>query len=245
MAHCLIAPRKFSALLHRFFMRFVFFIVRPLARWLSLFFFKIKFRGLENVPEEGACIITPNHQAYADPIWITIPFRRRIYYMAWAKMFNVPVLGFIMRIFGAFPVKLESTDPKAQREAIDLLKRNCALVIFPEGGRTPDGQLKPFKAGAFRLALTHGVSILPVTIAGGYEIWPRQKTFPRTGNLTITFHKPILVERATDEISRIEIKERARQLAEQTRTIVASALDISCLDEETIAALSVNGQLFD
>jgi len=219
-------------------MRFVFFIVRPLALWISRFFFKVKFRGVENIPEEGACIITPNHQAYADPIWITIPFRRQIYYMAWAKMFKVPVLGFIMRIFGAFPVKLESTDPKAQREAVDLLKRNCALVIFPEGGRTPDGQLKQFKAGAFRLALTHGVSILPVTIEGGYEIWPRQKTFPRTGDLTITFHKPILVERPTDDVSRVEMKERARQLAEQTRTAVASALPKTSTQVEASTSVS-------
>jgi 1-acyl-sn-glycerol-3-phosphate acyltransferase len=226
-------------------MRVVLFIVRPIALWLSRFFFRIKFRGVENIPEQGACIITPNHQAYADPIWVTIPFRRRIYYMAWAKMFQVPVLGFIMRIFGAFPVKLESTDPKAQREAVELIKRHCALVIFPEGGRTADGKLMQFKAGAFRLALTHGVAILPVTIEGGYEIWPRHKTFPRTGDLTITYHKPIFVERATDEVSRVEMKERARQLAEQTRTAVASALNKSSLDEETIAALAINNQLFD
>jgi 1-acyl-sn-glycerol-3-phosphate acyltransferase len=226
-------------------MRFLLFIMRPLVLWLNRFLFKIKFRGLENIPDEGACIITPNHQAYADPIWITIPFRRRIYYMAWDRMFQIPVLGLLMRVFGAFPVKLESTDPKAQREAVDLLKRDCALVIFPEGGRTTDGKLMQFKAGAFRLALTQGVAILPVTIEGGYEIWPRHKIFPRPGDLTITFHKPILVERTTDEVSRVEIKERARQLAHQTRAVVASALDHSNLDEETIAALLVEQQLLD
>jgi 1-acyl-sn-glycerol-3-phosphate acyltransferase len=226
-------------------MRFILFIVRPIALGLSRFFFKIKFRGVENIPDEGACIVTPNHQAYADPIWVTIPFRRRIYYMAWAKMFKVPLLGVVMRVFGAFPVKLESADPKAQREAVDLLKRRCALVIFPEGGRTTDGKLMPFKAGAFRLALAQGVSILPVTIEGGYEIWPRHKIFPRPGDLTITFHKPILVERATDEVSRVEMKARAKDLAYQTRAIVASALDHSSLDEETIAALLLDKQLFE
>ena len=226
-------------------MRFILFIVRPIALWLSRFFFKVKFRGVENIPDEGACIITPNHQAYADPIWITIPFRRRIYYMAWERMFRIPVLGLVMRVFGAFPVKLESTDPKAQREAVELLRRACALVIFPEGGRTINGKLMQFKAGAFRLALTQGVTILPVSIEGGYEIWPRHKTFPRPGDLTITFHKPILVERATDTLSRVEIKERARQLAHQTRAVVASALAHSSLDEETIAALLLDKQLFD
>jgi 1-acyl-sn-glycerol-3-phosphate acyltransferase len=219
-------------------MSFVINLLRPVAFWLCRLLFRIKFHGVENIPPSGACIITPNHQAYADPIWITIPINRRVYYMAWAKMFRVPVLGFVMRIFGAFPVKLESADPKAQREAVELLKRDCALVIFPEGGRTITGKLMPFKAGAFRLALTHGVPILPVTIEGGYEIWPRHKIFPRTGELTITFHKLIAVERASEEWRRNEVKERARDLAHQTRAVVASALNPSSLDEETLAAFT-------
>jgi 1-acyl-sn-glycerol-3-phosphate acyltransferase len=226
-------------------MGFVIGVVRPIALWLCRLFFKIKFRGAENVPQAGACIITPNHVSYADPIWITIPVYRRVRYMAWARMFEIPVLGFVMRIFGAFPVKLESADPKAQREAIELLKRDCALVIFPEGGRTKSGKLMPFKPGAFRLAITHGITIVPVSIKGGYAIWPVHKTFPRRGELTITYHPPISIEPAGEELSRVEIKERARDLAHQTRAVVASALDRSSLDEETLTALTLNKQLFD
>jgi 1-acyl-sn-glycerol-3-phosphate acyltransferase len=239
LTHSLIS--RFLILFYRFanfFMGFILVIVRPIALWLSRLLFRVKFHGVENIPKAGACIITPNHQSYADPIWITIPIYRRVYYMAWAKMFKVPVLGFVMRIFGAFPVKLESADPKAQREAVELLKRDCALVIFPEGGRTRTGKLMPFKAGAFRLALTHGVPILPVTIEGGYEIWPPHKTFPRMGHLTITFHRLVPVERPTDEWSRNDVKERARQLAHQTRAVVASALNPASLDEETLAAFT-------
>src|ERR1044071_3214810 len=103
-------------------MAFVINVLRPVVLLLCRLLFKIKFHGVENIPETAACIITPNHQAYADPVWITIPIYRRVYYMAWAKFFEIPVLGFAMRVFGAFPVKLESTDPKAQREAVDLLK---------------------------------------------------------------------------------------------------------------------------
>ncbi|MBI3651881.1 MAG: 1-acyl-sn-glycerol-3-phosphate acyltransferase [Acidobacteria bacterium] len=213
-------------------MEFVIAVIRPVALWLCRLFFKIEFQGVENIPPQGACIITPNHQAYADPIWVTIPFRRRIYYMAWAKMFRIPVLGFVMRSFGAFPVKLESTDPRAQRAALELLKRHCALVIFPEGGRTTNGKLMPFKPGAFRLALTQGIPILPVTIAGGYEIWPRHKIFPRLGKLIITFHPLIFVERLAEDMQRAALKERARQLAQQTRAVVASALAQASVETE-------------
>lgn len=216
-------------------MKYVIEFLRPIALWLSRGLFRIEFRGVENIPAEGACIITPNHQAYADPIWLTIPIRRRVYYMAWARMFEIPVLGTVMRVFGAFPVKLESADKAAQREAIELIRRGAALVIFPEGSRTPTGKLMDFKAGAFRLALMHGVMILPVTIEGGYEIWPRHRRLPRTGTLRITYHPVIEVTCVSEELSRLEIKARAKELAEQTRAIVASSLEtVSKKDQQVL-----------
>jgi 1-acyl-sn-glycerol-3-phosphate acyltransferase len=193
--------------------------------------FKIEFHGVENIPAEGACLITPNHITYADPIWITIPILRRVYYMAWDKPFEIPGLGFIMRSFGAFPVSLDAVDASAQRSANDLLRARRALVIFPEGGRTRTGKLMPFKMGAFRLALTHGVPIIPVTINGAEKIWPVGRMFPRPGKLTITYHSPIVVERAPENISRVDLKAQARVLARKTHDTVASALDPESLPE--------------
>lgn len=210
-------------------MRFIIEVLRPFARWLCRVWFDIEFRGVENVPREGAVIITPNHVTYADPIWITIPIRRRVYYMAWDRMFRIPVLGFLMRVFGAFPVRLEGSDASARREANELLTQGRALVIFPEGGRAKDGKLMPFKQGAFRLALTYGIQILPVTINGAYEIWPVGRMFPRAGKLIITYHPPIPVERMAEDLSRAEMKERARALAAQAQQRVASALPASSL----------------
>jgi len=207
-------------------MRFLIAVLSPLVHWFSRLAFKINFHGVENIPGEGACIITPNHITYADPIWITIPIRRRIYYMAWDKPFRIPVLGLLMRMFGAFPVNLDvAADASAQREAIELLRSGRALVMFPEGGRTRTGKLMPFKMGAFRLALAHGVPIVPVSIRGADEIWPVGRILPRPGHLTITYHPPIEVERIHEDASRSELKERARQLARLTHDTVASALD--------------------
>jgi len=213
-------------------MRFLINFLTPFVWWFCRLAFKIEFHGVDNIPREGACIITPNHITYADPIWITIPMPRRVYYMAWHKPFRIPVLGLLMRMFGAFPVNLDvAADASAQREAIEMIRSNRALVIFPEGGRTRTLKLMPFKMGAFRLALTHGVPIVPVTINGAETIWPVGKIFPRTGKLTITYHPPIEVQRLPEEASRSELKERARALARQTHDVVASALDPSSLPE--------------
>lgn len=213
-------------------MRFLISALTPFVWWFCRLLFKIEFQGVENIPLEGACVITPNHVTYADPIWITIPMPRRVYYMAWSKPFQIPVLGLLMRMFGAFPVNLDVPgDASAQREAIELLRRGRALVIFPEGGRTRTGKLIPFKMGAFRLALSHGVPIIPVTIKGAEKIWPVGRILPRPGKLTITYHPPIEVERLQEEASRLELKEKARQLAREIHDVVAAALDPESLPQ--------------
>ena len=211
-------------------MRFLINLLTPIVWWFCRIAFKIEFHGVDNIPVEGACIITPNHVTYADPIWITIPMPRRVYYMAWHKPFRIPVLGLLMRMFGAFPVNLDvAADASAQREAIELLRKGRALVIFPEGGRTRTGTLMPFKMGAFRLALSHGARIVPVTIEGAGKIWPAGKMLPRPGKLTITYHPPIDVELLQEDVTRLELKERARQLARRTHDVVATSLDPASL----------------
>jgi 1-acyl-sn-glycerol-3-phosphate acyltransferase len=152
--------------------------------------------------------------------------------MAWDKPFEIPVLGFLMRVFGAFPINVESIDAGAHRAAIRVLRSGGALVVFPEGGRARTGRLEPFKPGAFRLAVKYGAPIVPVTICGAYKVWPVGKVFPRPGKLTITYHPAIEVPRAAERISSLELKERARILARKTRKAVAAALDPASLPED-------------
>ena len=216
-------------------MGFLIKVIRPVAHWFCRVLFKIEFFGVENIPPSGACIITPNHLTYFDPIWITIPVERRVYYMAWDKPFEIPGLGLLMRSFGAFPVNLDAIDSSAQREAKEVLRSGRALVIFPEGGRTKTGRLMPFKMGAFRFALTHGVPIVPVTIKGAERVWPVGRMLPRPGKVTVTYHPPIEVERLPEVISRLELKDHARKLARKTHDVVASLLEPASLPEEAAA----------
>lgn len=218
-------------------MRVVIAIVRPFIWALCRLLFRIRFQGVENVPPEGACIITPNHVTYADPVWITIPLRRRIYYMAWDKPFKIPGLGLLMRAFGAFPLNLESVDMSAQRDARYCVRKGRALVIFPEGGRTVSGRLESFKMGAFRLALTEGIQIVPVSIDGAETIWPRGRVFPRPGKLRITYHPPIFIDRAPQGLSKAELKQQSRAVARKTRDIVASGLGSATMHGEEEASL--------
>jgi 1-acyl-sn-glycerol-3-phosphate acyltransferase len=128
------------------------------------------------------------------------------------------VLGQLIRVLRAFPVDISAKDPGAVREARRLLRAGAAVMIFPEGGRSFDGTLGDFKPGAFRLAVTLDTSVLPVTIAGGFEAWPPQRALPRRGRMTITYHAPLRPRPG------LVPRDAARDLAERARAAIASAL---------------------
>jgi len=193
-------------------------VFRP-AVWLGArAYFGIRFEGAHNIPVSGPVIILPNHVTYADPVLVSIPVRRPVYYMAWNVLFGIPGLAWLIRRLRAFPVDIESADPKAARECVRLLQAGEAVMIFPEGGRSVDGRLQRFKPGAFRLACSLGVPILPVTIVGGHEAWPPGRPLPRPGRLMITYHPLITPPTAHD------VKRAARLLGPEVRAVVASAL---------------------
>jgi 1-acyl-sn-glycerol-3-phosphate acyltransferase len=180
-------------------------------------YFGLRLEGTEHIPQVGPVVIAPNHQTYVDPVLVTIPIRRRIYYMAWNRLFDIRGLSWAIRRLRAFPVQLESRDPRATREAVRLLQAGEALMIFPEGARSLDGQIGRFKLGAFRLAVSLGAPVLPVTIAGGHASWPPGRPLPRPASMTVTFHPLVLADVGGDP------REAARLLAERTRAAITGS----------------------
>jgi len=193
-------------------------LVRPAFHRFCRAYFGLRLAGTEHIPENGPLIVTPNHQTYADPALVTIPIRRRVYYMAWSRLFEIPGFSLLIRRLRAFPVQVESTDSSATREAVRLLRAGHVVMIFPEGERTLTGSVERFKLGAFRLAASLRVPVLPVTIAGGHESWPPGQVFPRRGRMTITYHRPLAPNAS------LESRQAARDLAERVRGVIADTL---------------------
>jgi len=189
--------------------------------WLGArMYFRIRFEGVQHIPRSGPLLIVPNHVTYADPVLATIPVRRPIYYMAWNALFQVRGLAWLIRRLRAFPVDIDASDAGATRTAVRLLGAGAAVMIFPEAGRSPDGRVQRFRLGAFRLACSLGVPIMPVTIVGGHESWPPARRLPRPGRLTVIYHPTI------EPVSGSDVKVAARDLAHRVQTVVASALPI-------------------
>jgi len=166
-------------------------LVRPGVLALCRAYFGLELVGVEHIPATGPLIVTPNHQTYADPPLVSIPVRRRVHYMAWSRLFEIPLFGPFIRLLRAFPVQIESSDPRAAREAVRLLQAGQVVMIFPEGERSPDGRVQRFKPGAFRLAASLAAPVLPVTIAGGHDAWPPGRLLPRPRRITITYHRTL------------------------------------------------------
>ncbi len=176
--------------------QFVVDALRLTGYLLSKVFWLIRYEGLENIPDStaGTYLIASNHQTYIDPVWICLPMRRRLRFMAIGKAFNWPFVGRLIRYLGAFPV---TNDPRgaaiALNEAIRSLRDDAVLTVFPEGGRAfADGKMQPFKNGAIRIAIKAEVPILPVTISGGNRIWPQGRKYPKLFTRVRVRYHPII-----------------------------------------------------
>jgi 1-acyl-sn-glycerol-3-phosphate acyltransferase len=182
---------------------------------------KIEFEGLENVPKNGGLVIASNHQTYIDPFWLSLPIKRPTRYLAWSDAFRWPIVGRFLSWFGAWPLALEGSDPAAIRRSLQWLRNGGAVVIFPEGARgNATGSLERFKAGAVRLALEADVPILPVTIRGGNQVWPKGWKLPHLGKVVIVYHPLQHASPATNE----ETRACARRETEKLAQVIGSAL---------------------
>jgi 1-acyl-sn-glycerol-3-phosphate acyltransferase len=196
-------------------------VMRPAVGVISRVFWKIEYRGLENIPQNGGVIIAANHQTYLDPFWLSVKIKRPIRYLAWSAAFNWPVIGRWLGWWGAWPIALEGSDPAAIRRSLQWLRDGGAVVIFPEGARsTSSGEMERFKAGAVRLALEADVPILPVSIKGGNHVWPRGQRTPRFGKVTVTYHP---LYRPTQPPAE-ETRAFARRESEHLKQVIKSAI---------------------
>lgn len=132
----------------------------------------VTVEGLEKIDTGKAHVYVVNHLSALDipVLYVYLPFQFRI--LAKLELFRYPFMGWHLRRSGQIPVVLEN--PKASirslHQAIAAVKKNMPLVVFPEGGRSPDGQLQPFMGGAFYAAIKAQADVVPMALVGTYEV---------------------------------------------------------------------------
>jgi 1-acyl-sn-glycerol-3-phosphate acyltransferase len=147
--------------------------------------FRSKIYGAENVPKRGAVIIVSNHASDFDPPIVANCVGRPVAFMAKEELFKIPVLKTVIKSYGAYPVKRGTGDRAAIRAAVASLENGWATGVFLQGTRTIDGKITDPKLGAALIAAKTNVPLLPVSIWGTEEIFPKGSKFPRFYPVTI------------------------------------------------------------
>ena len=189
-------------------------------RWMLYVYFKIfhrlELRGREHLPKSGPVLIAPNHQTSYDGMLVGLSLPPPIWCVVMAKYFRMPVIGWLLRTFRGIPIE-GPRDIAAYRRILEKLRDGAFVVLFPEGHRTTDGHLKEFQPGAARAALTAGVPILPVSLLGGFEAWPRQQPFPRLFRKLVVQYHP-MIPCAVPE--RTQLKARVAEVTEELQEVL-------------------------
>ncbi|MGI8958700.1 MAG: lysophospholipid acyltransferase family protein [Bryobacteraceae bacterium] len=183
---------------------------------------QVKAEGLEEILPTGSYVFISNHLSFMDtPVVLAhIPVQFR--FLAKRGLFQVPLLGQHLSRAGHIPVPRE--DPRAavktmQLAAETIQQKKISLLIFPEGGRSHDGELQPFKEGGAYIAIRAGVPVVPIAIAGTRELLPWGSGTALSGNVSLRVLKPI-------ETADLSLKDRAT-LTQRVRTLIAHELEFN------------------
>ena len=196
-------------------LRLWYWFVQRTLQLIWVMFYRVRRSGIHNIPSQGPVLLAPNHQSHFDPPLVGGCCTRRMSYVARAGLFDFGPFGHIIHSLGAFPIDRETGKGLGGiKETLRRLKKGEVIMIFPEGARTPDGEIHKFNAGIRTLATRSRATIVPVAVEGAYQAWPRWRKFPHLGTIHIHYGEPL----SPDEIEKLgentlveEIERRVRR----------------------------------
>jgi 1-acyl-sn-glycerol-3-phosphate acyltransferase len=177
---------------------------------------RVDVRGLENFDNAGTYIYMCNHVSNLDPPLVVPMIPKRTAVLVKRELFRIPLLGKAMRMASFVPVDRSNRDAAIAsiQRATEVMQSGVNITVFPEGTRSPDGRLLPFKKGPFHLAMESGMKVIPMTIFGTEIMMPKKTWKIRKGMATLVFHPPM---------SPVDFTDR-EQLMAAVREQIASAL---------------------
>jgi 1-acyl-sn-glycerol-3-phosphate acyltransferase len=184
-------------------------VARVIITVPTILLYRVTAIGRTNVPRHGAAVLAPNHFSQADHFFVGVYLlRRKVRFMAKSQLFGPPVLTYILKVGGVFPVRRGHRDEKAFETAYDLIDQGELLLVYAEGGRSRSHELGSPKPGIGRIALESGAPIIPTAIHGSDRArgWKRLR-FPR---VTVEYGEPM-----TFPVEPEPSRERQQEVADQ------------------------------
>lgn len=172
-------------------MNFYYWIGYHFSRLLARLFFGFRIVHRERVIQDGPVILAMNHQSYFDPPLAGNACNRAIYFLAKKSLMKVPILGWLLPKLNVIPVDPGGNDRSALKALIRILRAGDCALVFPEGSRTPDGNLQPALPGVGLVIAKTRAPVVPMRIFGAFEAWPIGGKIHLWRRITIVVGQPI------------------------------------------------------
>lgn len=180
-----------TALILIFDKSFRYFLLKATLGHIFLLLFRYRIEGAENIPHKGKCVLAGNHTGHLDPFIVQMATNRQLWFVTGPAAFKVPIVRHLLKYYNVLPLKF-GKGLEAIESANQKLNSGEAVIIFPEGKFTPNGELCKFNRGVSLMAKETNSPIIPFAIKGGFETWGRGRILPKLFNeIVIQFGQPI------------------------------------------------------
>ncbi len=187
---------------------FRYFLLKNTLGRMFTSLFRYKTEGLENLPKTGKVILAGNHTGHLDVFILQMATKRNLWFITGPEAFRVPIIRHFLKFFNVVPLQF-GKGLEAVEEGVTKLKQGEAVIIFPEGKFTPDGNLCKFNRGVAIMAKHANCPIVPFAIKGGFETWNKKRRLPKFFNtIVIQFGQPITDLTPDDKALTAELRSR-------------------------------------
>ncbi|HSU54138.1 MAG TPA: lysophospholipid acyltransferase family protein [Candidatus Dormibacteraeota bacterium] len=192
-------------------------------RLLYKFYFGWRVYNAERVPLNGPVILASNHASYLDPPLVGAGLKRDINYLARESLFRFPVVGWVLRNWNSVPVDRDGGGAAGLRAILDRLLKGGAIILFPEGTRSPDGKLQPARSGIGLTVIKSNAPVVPVRVFGTFEAYGRHMKFPKPHRVAVKYGQPMLFTELRAEAKTCP-KPRLKQIYQQVANELMAAI---------------------
>ncbi len=196
----------------------------------------------ERVPPAGPVILAANHASFLDPPLIGSGLSRAINYLARDTLFRFPGFGAYLRALNVVPVDRDGAGAAGLKGILDRLHAGGAVILFPEGTRTADGQFQPARSGIGLTVIKSDAPVVPVRVFGTFEAWNRNAKFPRPRRVMVKYGEPMAFQSLREEAKtcpKPRLKEIYQEIADQLMAAIAKLEPVA---DPTAAAVSAHAR---
>ena len=212
-----------------------YWLIKALAWPVVTIYLRFRRYGRKHVPAKGPCIVVANHVSYLDPTVLGSACPRKLRFLIGRHIYGPLQMRWFYYMMDTIPVSTGSPDLAALRRAMEALRAGCAIGVFPEGARMPDGRIGEGKVGAAFLAARSGAPVVPAAIVGTHRAMPVGARFPLPLPVKVFFGEPILFPEEIDKPRKEDLDAFADRVMKMIASLIASAEPSESPDKPALA----------